>query len=158
TLQVAVARYQHAAALLYGAERAQWPGLTVSAAASEEHLSEQERFAPGGAARIERYQAGVAASWELDFFGRLRRATEAEAAELGAAAADLQAIKVALAGELASTYFELRGLQQQLQVAEQSVDLQEQSLAIVSARLDAGRASDFDQVRARAQLARTRAQ
>ena len=111
---------------------------------------------PGaGPERVQRYQAGVAASWELDLFGRLRRATEAQRAELEAAGADLGAVQVAIAGQLASSYFELRGLQEQYQVARQSVALQQQSLDIVEARVKAGRGTEFDQVRARAQLERT---
>ena len=159
TLEAAVARYERAAALLYGAEREQWPSVTASASAAEQTLADIEQSPPGtGPERVQRYQAGLAASWELDLFGRLRRATQAQRAELEAAGADLGAVQVALAGQLASSYFELRGLQQQLQVARQSVALQQQSLDIVQARVQAGRGTDFDQVRARAELERTRAE
>lgn len=159
TLEGAVARYERAAALLYGAERNRWPSVTASATAAEQHLADIEQSPPGaGPERVQRYQAGAAANWELDLFGRLRRATEAQRAELEAAGADLGTVKVALAGQLASSYFELRGLQQQYQVAQQSVALQQQSLDIVEARVEAGRGTEFDQVRARAQLERTRAE
>ncbi|KGD65233.1 NodT family RND efflux system outer membrane lipoprotein [Alcanivorax nanhaiticus] len=157
-LQGAVARYDRAAALLYGTRREQWPSLTVSASGAEQHLADVERTPAGaGPERVEVYQAGLNASWELDLFGRLRRATESQKAELAASGADVGALQVALAGQLANTYFELRGLQQRLLVAEQNVILQEETLAIVTARLDAGRGTEFDQVRARAQLERTRA-
>jgi len=159
TLAAAVARYERAAALLYGAEREQWPSVTASASAAERYLADIEQSPRGaGPDRVQRYQAGLAASWELDLFGRLRRATQVQRAELEAAGADLGAVQVALAGQLASSYFELRGLQQQLQVARQSVALQRQSLEIVEARVHAGRGTDFDQVRARAELERTRAE
>lgn len=159
TLEEAVARYERAAALLYGAERDQWPSLTANASAAEQYLADIEQSPPGtGPERVQRYEAGLAASWELDLFGRLRRATEAQRAELEAAGAELGAVQVALAGQLASSYFELRGLQQQFQVARQSVALQQQSLDIVEARVQAGRGTEFDQVRARAQLERTRAE
>lgn len=158
-LAVAVARYDRAAALLYGAQRDQWPSVTANASAAEQHLADIERSPPGtGPDRIQRYQVGVAAEWELDLFGRLRRATEAQRAELEAAGADLGTVQVALVGQLASNYFELRGLQQQYRVAQQSVALQQQSLDIVEARLDAGRGTDFDVVRARAQVERTSAE
>ncbi len=158
-LAIAVARYDRAAALLYGAERNQWPSLTASGSASEQHLADIEQSPPGtGPDRIQRYQVGVAAEWELDLFGRLRRATEAQRAELEAAGADLGTVQVALVGQLASSYFELRGLQQQYRVVQQSVELQQQSLDIVEARLDAGRGTDFDVVRARAQVERTSAE
>ena len=158
-LAVAVARYDRAAALLYGAERDQWPSVTANASAAEQHLADIEQSPPGtGPDRIQRYQVGVAAEWELDLFGRLRRATEAQRAELEAAGADLGTVQVALVGQLASSYFELRGLQQRYRVAQQSVELQQQSLDIVEARLDAGRGPDIDVVRARAQLERTSAE
>ncbi|MFL1456612.1 efflux transporter outer membrane subunit [Marinobacter sp. GN3S48] len=159
TLEGAVARYERAAALLYGAEREQWPSVTANASAAEQYLADIEQSPPGaGPERVQRYQAGLAANWELDLFGRLRRATDAQQAELEAAGADLGAVQVALAGQLASSYFELRGLQQQYRVAQQSVALQQQSLGIVEARVGAGRGTEFDQVRARAQLERTRAE
>lgn len=156
SLHAAMGRYDRAAALLYGAEREQWPSVTASATAAEQYLAEVERTAPGWQ-RVELYQAGIAASWELDFFGRLRLATESEEAALQATGADLGALQVALVGQLASSYFELRGLQQQLQVAEQNVALQKETLDIVSARTKVGRGTEFDRVRARAQLQRTQA-
>ncbi|ASK36290.1 RND transporter [Alcanivorax sp. N3-2A] len=157
-LQVALARYDRARALLSGARREQLPSVTASASAAEQHLAEVERTPPGGGdERVELYQAGAGLSWELDLFGRLRRATEARRAELGAAGADLQGVRVALVGQLASSYFELRGLQQQLAVARHNVQLQSESLEIVDARLQAGRGTEFDTVRARARLDATRA-
>lgn len=159
TLEAAVARYQRAAALLYGAESAQWPEVTVNALASERYLADIERTPPGaGPERIQRFQAGVAATWELDLFGRLQRSTEARRAEVQASGADLAAVQVALVGQLASSYFELRGLQQQFKVALESVALQRESLDIVTARVKAGRGTEFDQVRASAQLEQTRAE
>jgi multidrug efflux system outer membrane protein len=159
SLQSALARYDRAAALLYGAKREQWPSVTAGASGAEQHLAAAERAPAGsGPARTELYQAGIAASWELDLFGRLRRATQSQQAELEAAGADLGALQVALIGQLASSYFELRGLQQRLKVAEQNVTLQQDTLDIVSARVDAGRGTEFDQVRARAQLQRTQAE
>jgi len=159
TLEEALARYERAAALLYGAERDQWPSLTASASATEQHLAEIEQSPPGtGPERVQRFQAGVVASWELDLFGRLRRATEAQRAELEATGADLGAMQVALAGQLTNSYFELRGLQQQYQVAHRNLALQQQSLDIVEARVDAGRGTEFDKARAQVQLERTRAE
>ncbi|KAF0805959.1 NodT family RND efflux system outer membrane lipoprotein [Alcanivorax sp. S71-1-4] len=154
-LQAALARYEGAEALLRGARREQWPSITASAGAAEQHLAAVERTS--SAERVEVYQAGVAARWELDLFGRLRRATESRVAELDAAGADLAALQVALVGQLASGYFELRGLQQQYLIAEQNVANQQALLDIVSSRVEAGRGTAFDQVRAQAQLDTTRA-
>ncbi len=159
SLQSAVANYDKALALLGGAKRDQWPSVTLNASVSDQHLAAIERSpAVTGPKQIDVYQAGIAANWELDLFGRLRRATEAQQAELMASAEDVAALQVSLVGELASRYFQLRGLQQQLRVAEKNVALQQQSLAIVTARVQAGRGTEFDQVRAQAQLDRTRAE
>jgi len=155
TLEEALARYERAAALLYGAERDQWPSLTANASASEQHQAEIEQSGP---ARVQRFQARLAANWELDLFGRLRRATESQRAELEATGADLGAMQVALAGQLTHSYFELRGLQQQYQVAHRNLALQQQSLDIVDVRVDAGRGTELDKARAQVQLERTRAE
>lgn len=156
SLQAALARYQQAEALLRGSRREQLPSVTAGAGLAGQRLAEVERAQPDERS-VELYQAGVALSWEVDLFGRLRRATEASEAELQAAGADRQTLQVALAGQMASSYFQLRGLQQQLRVAEENVSLQQASLDIVGARLEAGRGTLLDQVRARAQLDATRA-
>ena len=155
-LQAAVARLDQAAALLGGARADQYPTLSANGSASEQHRAEVERSAPDQE-RVTRYQVGAAARWELDLFGRLRRGREVRQAELEAAGADLAALQVALVGRLASRYFELRGLQQQLAMAHRNVANLQESLAIVEARLDAGRATEFDRQRARARLDAIRA-
>lgn len=156
TLAGAVARYERAAALLEGARRDRWPSVTAGAGASEERPSDFERGA--GPAEFDTREVGLTAAWEPDLFGRLRRMTESRRAELQAAEADVDALRVALVGQLADSYFRLRGLQQQYEVAQANVRLQADSLAIVEARVEAGRGTAFDRVRASAQLGRVRAQ
>lgn len=150
-LQAGLARYQQAQALLRGARLEQLPSARLNASASEQYLAELERPV-NGRERVERYQTGLALSWELDLFGRLSRLTQAQAAALEASEADLGALQVALIGQLATSYFELRGLQLRHQVAQQNVELQRASLDLVSTWLEAGRGTLLDQVRAEAQL------
>lgn len=159
TLLGAMARYRRASALLDGARRNQLPSVTTEAGATEAWPSALEQATTGANIdRFETYQGSVVATWELDLFGRLRRITEAQQAELDAVGADLQALQVAMVGQLASSYFQLRGLQAQYRIAEQNMALYEDSLAIVNARVGAGRGTDFDRVRARAQLQRAHAE
>src|SRR3546814_19539821 len=61
-----------------------------------------------------------------------------------ASAADLEAAQVAIVGEVARTYFDLRGLQERLRVARENADNQRETLRLVDARLDAGRGTGFD--------------
>ncbi|WP_111494692.1 efflux transporter outer membrane subunit [Marinobacter bohaiensis] len=158
TLQAALARFERADALLRGARADRMPTIGASASARSQHLAEAERTsADTGDADVDVYRVSANASWELDLFGRLRRASEAQAARLQAAGAELDALRVSLAGEVAASYFELRGLQQQLDVARNNVRIQRESLDIVRSRLDAGRSTRFDERRAEAQLERTRA-
>jgi multidrug efflux system outer membrane protein len=101
------------------------------------------------------YDAGFDASWELDLFGRVRRGVEASRAELQGAEANLHDAQVSVIAEVARTYFELRGEQNQLAVAKRNVQNQEDTLRVVSARLDAGRGTELDTSRAQAQLSTT---
>jgi outer membrane protein, multidrug efflux system len=101
------------------------------------------------------YDAGFDATWELDFFGQVRRSVEARTAQLQGAEASLRDAQVSVIAEVARTYFELRGQQTQLAVAERNVTNQTDTLKLTQARLDAGRATELDTSRAQSQLSTT---
>jgi outer membrane protein, multidrug efflux system len=101
------------------------------------------------------WDAGFDASWELDLFGRIRRGVQARGALVGAAEEELRNIRVSLAAELARVYFELRGAQEQLAVAQRNGENQRRTLELTRQRLDAGRGTAFDTERAQAQLSIT---
>ena len=101
------------------------------------------------------WDAGVTASWDLDVFGQIRQTVQAQGALVGAAQEELRDVQVSLTAELARTYFELRGVQEQLAVARRNADNQRRTFEITKARLDAGRGSSFDTERAQAQLSST---
>jgi multidrug efflux system outer membrane protein len=111
---------------------------------------------PGAPRESEVYDAGFDAFWELDFFGRVRRGLEASNAELGAVEAARRDTLVIVTAEVTRTYFELRGEQQQLDVARRNVDNQQSTLDLAQARLDAGSGTELDTARAQAQLSATR--
>jgi len=155
-LRIALARYDHANALLRDAKLDRFPTVTAGATASDALASSDQ--APGltrGERRDNSYAAGVTASWELDLFGRVRRGVEAQRAEAWASASDLDAMQVAVVGEVADSYFQMRGLQERLRVARANADNQKETLRLVQARLDAGRGTEFDTSRANAQLEAT---
>src|SRR5690554_6303357 len=155
SLQAMFARYRSAESLLRLSRREQWPSITSYARATDQHLADSEPGANAGNGSF--YDAGIALQWELDLYGRLARVSETALASLEASAADLQAMQVMLVGQLATSYFELRGLQNQLAVVEQNIALQQSSLNVVESRVGAGRGTGFDVLRARAQLETTRA-
>ena len=101
------------------------------------------------------WDGGFDASWELDLFGRLRHNLQAQGAVVEAASEDLRDVQVSLTAELARAYFELRGAQERLEVAQHNSENQRRTLEVTRQRLDAGRGTAFDTERAQAQLSLT---
>ena len=157
-LRGALARLDAAQALLSESRLDQLPTLTLSGQALQQRRSESQ--APSGAQsgpRSQRsYSAGINASWELDLFVRVRRSIEAGSADLRASAADLAALQVAIAAQVAASYADLRGWQQRLHLAEANAANQQDTLRLVQLRLAHGSGTDFDLARAQAQLETTR--
>ncbi|SDW80719.1 efflux transporter, outer membrane factor (OMF) lipoprotein, NodT family [Variovorax sp. YR634] len=103
------------------------------------------------------YQAGFDASWEIDLWGRVRRAIEAADADASASSALLQQARLSVQAELARNYFELRGTQRELRIARADIAAATESLELVQARADGGLVTDLDPVRQRALVAELRA-
>ena len=98
------------------------------------------------------WDVGFDAAWELDLFGRVSRNVRAQSAFAASAEHGLHDVQVSVASELARTYFELRGAQQQLAVAQRNADNQRRTVALTQERLAAGRGTRFDTERARSVL------
>ncbi|GAB58956.1 efflux transporter outer membrane subunit [Rheinheimera nanhaiensis] len=90
------------------------------------------------------YSSGANLSWDLDLFGKIRRATEAFDAQAQQADILWHDAQVQLISQVATSYGEYRGAQLRLLVAEQNLQNLEQSRAIVLARLEAGMASELE--------------
>jgi NodT family efflux transporter outer membrane factor (OMF) lipoprotein len=103
------------------------------------------------------WDGGFDASWELDLFGRVRRNVQAQGAFVAVTREDLRDVQVSLTAELARAYFELRGSQEQLLVAQRNAENQRRTLLVTRQRLEAGRGTAFDTERALAQLSFTQA-
>lgn len=153
-LRGALARLDAAQALLGESRLDQFPTLTLSGQALQQRRSESQTM--GGPRSQRSYSAGINASWELDLFGRVRRNIEAGSADLRASAADLAALQVAIAAQVAAGYADLRGWQQRLHLAEANAANQQDTLRLVQLRLAHGSGTDFDLARAQAQLESTR--
>jgi NodT family efflux transporter outer membrane factor (OMF) lipoprotein len=97
-------------------------------------------------------------SWEPDLWGNIRRAVESQRATAQATAADLANVDLSLRSELATDYFELRGLDTQQRLLDNTVQQFEQYLDLTKARFTGGVATDSDVALAQTQLDQTRAQ
>jgi len=107
---------------------------------------------------FDNWRVGGALAWELDFWGRYRRAIEAADARLDAAVENYDDALVLLIAEVASTYVEIRTLQQRLEYAQENVELQRESARIAQARRDvAAIDAEVDAPQARSNLFQTEA-
>lgn len=158
-LQAASARIEQSRAQLGIASSQLLPSVGGSASYSRERLSEHGKFAALGAPTTpsDFWQLGFDASWEIDLWGRARRAREGAEATLGAAVYDREAARVTLAAEVARTYLQLRGTQAQLQIAEQNRAVAERTLSLAESRERNGVATRFETSSSRAQLATVKA-
>jgi NodT family efflux transporter outer membrane factor (OMF) lipoprotein len=101
--------------------------------------------------------AGFDTVWELDLWGKFRRAVEASDADLLAAVADYDGVLVSLVAEVAATYVQIRVLDERLAVARDNVRVQQDSLGIARVRFEAGGTSELDVQQATALLKDTEA-
>ncbi|MFN0025457.1 MAG: efflux transporter outer membrane subunit [Parvularculaceae bacterium] len=97
------------------------------------------------------FDAGVTASWEIDFWGRVRRGVEASRATYESADADRRIAEVSVTADVAAAYVALRGAERQLGVARRNADKQQETRDLTESLEQAGRASSLDASRARAQ-------
>ena len=104
------------------------------------------------------FEAGFDASWEIDIFGGVRRDEEAAVAQVQAAEEAREDLLVTLIADVARDYIELRGADRQIEILDQTVEAQKESLALAQARFDSGMGSEFDVTRAQGLVAATVAQ
>ena len=100
---------------------------------------------------------GFDAAWELDFWGRFRRAVESGVWNLDASIAGYDDILVTLVAEVARTYVVIRTLETRLAIALENVKIQERSLQIARVRFEGGDVTELDVAQARTLLGDTQA-
>jgi NodT family efflux transporter outer membrane factor (OMF) lipoprotein len=101
------------------------------------------------------WATGFNASWELDFWGQLRRAVESSNAELSASVEGYRDALVTLLADVATNYVQIRTYQQRIAYARRNVEIQSGSLRLAEARLRDGKATALDVKQARSSLAQT---
>lgn len=155
-IQQALSRINQSRALAREARSQLYPGVQLGAD-YEKSRQTGSRFPGAGSFQYEIYTADSTASWEIDIFGSLRRNLESKNAEYAGQVASLHDSLLLVIGEVAQTYFSLRGAQAQLAIAEKNLEIQEDTLKLVQLKYEAGVVSELDTVRARSQLEQTRA-
>src|SRR5438876_992429 len=147
---LAEARFRQAQALAAQSRAALFPTLDANASVT------RSRSSTGPS--VDNRSVALNSFWEIDVWGRLRRALESSAASAQASAADLAAARLSAQAELASDYFQLRVLDAQKQLLEDTVTAFGRSLELTRNRYAAGVAAKVDVAQAETQLKSTLAQ
>ena len=100
---------------------------------------------------------GFNLSWELDFWGRLRRAIESDSATVDASVDNYDDVLVTLLGDVATNYVAYRTAEQRIKYAKENVALQRKTLQIVEGQLQVGIVGELDVDQARSTLEQTEA-
>jgi len=108
---------------------------------------------PGASPDYALFHDGLTSSWQLDLFGRVRRAVEAADANALAAVENRHGVALAAVAELAQSYVQLRGIQDRLGIARRNLRLAEENVELVNNRFRNGVATTLDMAQARAQQA-----
>jgi NodT family efflux transporter outer membrane factor (OMF) lipoprotein len=136
-----------------------FPTLSGNLSTSRERVSANRPLAPKGGSTVSGdFVIGGEASWEPDFWGRIRRGVEAARENAQASAADMANVDLGLHAEMASDYFQLRGLDAQKKLLTATVADLENQLDLTQRRLAGGVATEADVAQARTQLETVRAQ
>ena len=161
-IAAAEAQFRAARAAVGAARSGLFPALTANGSATRTGGSGNRSVL--GAGNVVRsgggtfYSLPLDISYEADVWGRVRKTIEAAAATAQENAADLETIRLTTHAELALDYFELRGLDEEERLFDQTVAGFEQALQLTTNRFNQGVVSEVDVDQARTQLETARAQ
>lgn len=153
-LRLAAARVQEAEAVLREARAAFFPDVSGGYSYTRSRVSTVASPPIPATIPVMRsnHQVLASTSFELDFWGRFARASEAAQASLLASSFSRDTVELTLAGAVAQGYFGLRSLDTQMVVLDSSIKVRRDSLEIAKTRLDAGLASELDVYQAQGAL------
>jgi multidrug efflux system outer membrane protein len=153
-LVVATTRIDEARAALRLADADKLPSLDASFARARTRVSHETTVLPPGSPdTFNSYQAQLTVAYEVDLWGRVRRASEAARAELQASVAARETVRNALAAQVAQSYFGLIALDAQMGAVRRTLDARRSALDLQRRRTEAGLQSDFEYRQQEAELA-----
>lgn len=161
SVKVAAGNVEQAAGVLSQTRSAAFPQVGYNASAGRARSSEPN-VGPELAARIPNpqsaYQALLSASWEIDLWGRIRRLSESARANLLATDEARKGVILSLVAGVASNYLTLRGLDQELVVAQQTLAAYGESLRLFELQFQYGQISQMNVAQVRSQYETAAAQ
>ncbi len=154
-LDMAVSRIREARAYHQIAGGEYWP--QVGAGGNWVRSEIPEYYSPGGENPASNWEFGLAASWEIDVWGKNRRARQSTGAAVESSIEDYRDVLVSLYADVALAYIDIRTLQLRMDFAMSNQQSQKETLDVVTAREDAGLVPLLDVTQARSNLANTEA-
>jgi multidrug efflux system outer membrane protein len=140
-VRIAAARMLQAQAVLGIVRADQFPTVNAGAAAANQRIPQTIQ---GAAANTSTITASLSVIWELDFWGKFRRATEAARADLLASEWGQRAVTTSVISSVAVAYFQLRELDMEMEISKQTLATREESLRLVKVRAQGGVTSMMD--------------
>jgi outer membrane protein, multidrug efflux system len=160
-LSAAIARVMQARAIARITDADFYPQLTLDPTASRARVSGNRPIQPGNPATAfvaNDFRVPLDASYEVDLWGKIRRASESATAQAQAAANAYGTVRITLHADVAQTYFAIRSLDSEYDILRQTIDFQKQGADIIRARYRGGASSELDVVRADAEVATNEAE
>ena len=158
SLKVTITQYTQARAMVKYQRANYFPFLSGSAGATRVRGSENRTFYFATKNEYNDFSLPLNVTWEPDIWGRVRRTVRAARENAQASAGDIVNVQLILQAELALDYFQMRGLDAQQSILDETVAADEKALQLTLQLFHAGLDSELDVQQARTQLETTRAQ
>ena len=161
-LALAEARFRQASALAQQSRAGYFPTVTGAFTNTRSRASSttiaQPSATPVSRGAVSNHNLPFNATWEADLWNRIGRTVEASAAGAQASAADLEAARLSAQAQLAQSYFQLRVLDTQKQLLDDTIAAYERSVQLTQNQYNAGTVARADTIQAQAQVRTTQAQ
>jgi NodT family efflux transporter outer membrane factor (OMF) lipoprotein len=157
-LRAAYDHYRQAQAFVAQVESGLYPTVSVSGAPLRERQSDTAPLRGNGPADYNSVTLGASVKYDLDLWGRVRDSVVAGKDEAQATKADLASVQLSLEVELADTYVQLRGLDQQTELLSQTEVAFAKALQLTQTLHGSGIVSGLDVSRAQTQLSSAKSQ
>ncbi|MDX1752329.1 MAG: efflux transporter outer membrane subunit [Salinimicrobium sediminis] len=156
-IRIAIQQIEAAQAYVKQGKAAYFPTLGAGANVTHQELSGNSQFAAFGNTSIDQFDLTANLSWEADIWGRIRSNDLAMQAAYLQSVAGHQAVKTELIANIASIYFRLLALDEQLRITEETIENRESSLETTRALKEAGVLTEVGVQQTQAQLYRAQA-
>ncbi len=159
SLQAAADAYAQAHDMVLVAKSALYPTIAIGASATRSRFSRTNPLLPPNVSQsFWDFLIPVSISWEPDFWGSIHHQIESSQASAQASAAELANVRLSLQGLLATTYFQMRGVDLQARLLRDTIHADESTLSLTQKRFQVGLDSRSDVEQAAAQLDQVRAE